>query len=289
MIASLIKTLRPHQWTKNLLLFAGLLFSHRLLSLVLLAKVLAAFGIFCLLSGAIYVINDLADLKNDQQHPLKRLRPIASGKIKPAVAKMLAAALLVISLLLSYWLNLKFSLVCIAYAGMMLSYSLYLKRIAILDVIIIAMGFVLRAVAGAMVIAVPASPWLLVCTFFLSLFLVLAKRRHELILLGNNASHHRQTLSHFSPLLLDQMISVVTGATLIAYSLYTLAPRTVAQIGSSALILTIPSVIFGIFRYLHLIYEDHQGGSPEIAVISDKPLVIDVALWLMLVVTILYF
>jgi len=271
------------------LLFAGLLFSHHLLSLVLLLKVVAAFGTFCLLSGAIYIINDLVDLKSDQQHPLKRLRPIASGKIKPAVAKMLAAALLVISLLLSYWLDLKFSLVCITYAGMMLSYSLYLKRIAILDVIIIAMGFVLRAVAGAMVIAVPASPWLLVCTFFLSLFLVLAKRRHELILLGNNASHHRQTLSHFSPLLLDQMISVVTGATLIAYSLYTLAPRTVAQIGSSALILTIPSVIFGIFRYLHLIYEDHQGGSPEIAVISDMPLVIDVALWLMLVVTILYF
>lgn len=281
--------MRPHQWTKNFLLFAGLLFSHHLLSLVLLLKVVAAFGTFCLLSGAIYIINDLVDLKSDQQHPLKRLRPIASGKIKPAVAKMLAAALLVISLLLSYWLDLKFSLVCITYAGMMLSYSLYLKRIAILDVIIIAMGFVLRAVAGAMVIAVPASPWLLVCTFFLSLFLVLAKRRHELILLGNNASHHRQTLSHFSPLLLDQMISVVTGATLIAYSLYTLAPRTVAQIGSSALILTIPSVIFGIFRYLHLIYEDHQGGSPEIAVISDMPLVIDVALWLMLVVTILYF
>jgi 4-hydroxybenzoate polyprenyltransferase len=289
MLTYFIRALRPHQWTKNFLLFAGLLFSHHLLSLVLLLKVVAAFGTFCLLSGAIYIINDLVDLKNDQQHPLKRLRPIASGKIKPAVAKMLAAALLVISLLLSYWLDLKFSLVCITYAGMMLSYSLYLKRIAILDVIIIAMGFVLRAVAGAMVIAVPASPWLLVCTFFLSLFLVLAKRRHELILLGNNASHHRQTLSHFSPLLLDQMISVVTGATLIAYSLYTLAPRTVAQIGSSALILTIPSVIFGIFRYLHLIYEDHQGGSPEIAVISDMPLVIDVALWLMLVVTILYF
>lgn len=285
----LLKSLRPHQWTKNLLLFAGLIFSHRLLSLELLAKAVAGFAIFCLISGAIYIINDLVDLKKDQQHPLKRLRPIAAGKITPGTAKMAAGTLLTISLLASLVLERKFSLVCFGYAGLMIGYSLYLKRIAILDVIIIAMGFVLRAVAGVVVIQVEISPWLLVCTLFLSLFLVLAKRRHELVLLGNEANHHRPSLSKYSPHLLDQMIAVVTGATLIAYALYTLAPRTVTQVGSSALIVTIPFVIFGIFRYLYLVYETNQGGNPEIVVISDKPLVMDALLWIGVVVVILYF
>ena len=284
----IIKTLRPHQWTKNFLLFAGLIFSHHLLTLVLLVKVLAAFGIFCLISGAIYIINDLVDLNKDQQHPLKRQRPIAAGKIKPGTAKMLAGMLLVVSLVASYLLDAKFSLVCLGYAGLMIGYSVYLKKVAILDVIIIAMGFVLRAVAGAVVIDVVVSPWLLVCTLFLSLFLVLTKRRHELVLLGAEANHHRHSLSQYSPHLLDQMIAVAAGATLIAYSLYTLAPRTTDLAGSKALIVTIPFVIFGVFRYLYLVYEDNQGGAPEIAVISDKPLVIDVVLWVAVVVAILY-
>jgi len=280
--------LRPHQWTKNLLLFAGLIFSHHLLSLVLLGKVVVAFAIFCLLSGAIYIINDLVDLKNDQQHPLKRQRPIAAGKIKPGTAKLAAVALLTISLLVSFVLEPEFSLVCFGYSGLMINYSLYLKRIAILDVIIIAMGFVLRAVAGAVVIDVVVSPWLLVCTLFLSLFLVLSKRRHELVLLGAEANHHRHSLSQYSSHLLDQMIAVSAGATLIAYSLYTLAPRTTDLVGSKALIVTIPFVIFGVFRYLYLVYEDNQGGAPEIAVFSDKPLVIDVVLWVAVVVAVLY-
>lgn len=289
MLQSILKTLRPHQWTKNFLLFAGLIFSHRLFSLVLFTRTLAAFGIFCLVSGAIYIINDLIDLKKDRQHPLKRLRPIASGKISPSTAKGLAGVLMVISLLLAYLLDRNFWLVCACYAGLMIGYSIYLKQIAILDVIIIAMGFVLRAVAGTVVIAVSISPWLLVCTLFLSLFLVLAKRRHELLLLGKEANHHRQTLSQYSPLLLDQMIAVVTGATTIAYALYTLAPRTVAQVGSSALIATVPFVIFGIFRYLYLIYEGNHGGSPELVILSDKPLVLNVVLWIAVAVAILYF
>ncbi|MDZ7330981.1 MAG: decaprenyl-phosphate phosphoribosyltransferase [candidate division KSB1 bacterium] len=288
MFRAILRTLRPHQWTKNFLLFAGLIFSHRLFSLVLFTRTLAAFGIFCLISGAIYIINDLIDLKKDQQHPLKRLRPIASGKISPRTAKRLAGVLLVISLLLAYRLDRSFWLVCAGYAGLMIGYSIYLKQIAILDVIIIAIGFVLRAVAGAVVIAVSISPWLLVCTLFLSLFLVLSKRRHELVLLGKEANHHRQSLSQYSPYLLDQMISVVTGSTLIAYALYTLAPRTTALVGSSYLIVTIPFVIFGIFRYLYLVYEGSQGGNPEIAIFSDQLLVVDVVLWVVVVVVILY-
>jgi len=271
------------------LLFAGLLFSHHLLSLVLLLKVVAAFGTFCLLSGAIYIINDLVDLKKDQQHPLKRLRPIAAGKLSVSLAKKAAAILFIGSLALAYKLDVRFALICLGYAGMMLSYSFYLKRIAILDVIVISLGFVLRAVAGVVAIRVEVSPWLLVCTLFLSLFLVLSKRRHELMLLGSGANNHRQSLSQYSPHLLDQMIAVVTGSTLIAYALYTLAPRTTAMVGSSSLMVTIPFVIFGIFRYLYLVYEGNQGGNPEIVIISDKPLVIDVALWVMVVILILYF
>ncbi len=288
MTLAVIKSLRPHQWIKNFLLFAGIVFSHRMLVLVLLAKALAAFGIFCLITGAIYIINDLIDLKNDQQHPLKRQRPIASGRIPIRVARYLAAALLALGLIFAYWLNTKFALVCLGYAILMICYSAHLKKIAILDVIIIALGFVLRAVAGTVAIEVPASPWLLVCTLFLSLFLVLAKRRHEVMLLGKDANHHRQSLSHYSPHLLDQMISGATGVTLIAYAMYTLAPQTVAQVGSSAMITTIPFVIFGIFRYLYLVYENNLGGAPETAVISDRPLVIDVVLWMLVVVLILY-
>ncbi|MDZ7342107.1 MAG: decaprenyl-phosphate phosphoribosyltransferase [candidate division KSB1 bacterium] len=288
MLIELIKSLRPHQWTKNFLLFAGLIFSHRLFSLVLFTRTLAAFGIFCLISGAIYIINDLIDLKKDQQHPLKRLRPIASGKIPIDLAKRLATALLLTSLFLAFWLDKKFALVCLGYVGLMICYSAYLKRIAIWDVLIIALGFVLRAIAGAVVINVPSSPWLLICTLFLSLLLALAKRRHELMLLGKEANHHRQSLTQYSPHLLDQMISGITGATLIAYALYTLAPRTFAQGAPNSMVVTIPFVIFGIFRYLFLVYEDNQGGAPEITFISDMPLLIDVALWAIAVVSILY-
>lgn len=288
MLIDLIKSIRPHQWTKNFLLFAGIIFSHHLLSLVLIAKVLAAFGIFCLISGAIYIINDLIDIEKDQQHPLKRLRPIASGKISPGIARGLASALLVISLLLAYWVDLRFWLVCAGYAGLMIGYSVYLKQIAILDVIIIAMGFVLRAVAGAVVIAVSISPWLLVCTLFLSLFLVLSKRRHEMVLLGDEANHHRQSLAEYSPQLLDQMIAVVTGSAVIAYTLYTLAERTIAVVGTSHLIVTVPVVIFGMFRYLYLVYKGNQGGNPELVIFSDKPLLVDVMLWVVLVGVILY-
>ncbi len=288
MPVDLIKSLRPHQWTKNFLLFAGLIFSHHLLDLVLLGKALAAFGIFCLISGSIYIINDLVDLKKDQQHPLKRQRPIAAGKIKPGTAKMAAGALLTISLLASFGLELEFALVCFGYAGLMIGYSLYLKRIAILDVIIIAMGFVLRAVAGVVVIQVEISPWLLVCTLFLSLFLVLCKRRHEMVLLGEEANNHRQSLAEYSSQLLDQMIAVVTGSAVIAYTLYTLADRTIAMVGTSHLIVTVPLVIFGVFRYLYLVYKGNQGGNPELVIFSDRPLLVDVVLWVILVIVILY-
>lgn len=285
----LIKSLRPHQWSKNFLLFAGLIFSHQLFSWVLLADVLLGFAIFCLLSGGIYIVNDLVDLNNDQQHPLKRQRPIAAGKLSVALAKKVVVVLLIGCLALAYLLNVHFALVCLTYAGMMLAYSAFLKKIAILDVIVISLGFVLRAVAGVVIIAVEISPWLLVCTLFLSLFLVLCKRRHEMLLLGDGAKVHRQSLSEYSPRLLDQMIAVVTGSAVIAYTLYTLADRTIEVVGTSHLIVTIPLVIFGVFRYLYLVYKGNQGGNPDLVIFSDLPLLVDVVLWIVVVVVILYF
>ena len=271
------------------MLFAGLVFSHRLFSWLLLADVLLGFAIFCLLSGGIYIVNDLIDLKKDQQHPLKRKRPLAAGKLSVSLAKKTAVVLLLGSLALAYLLDLYFALICLTYAGMMLAYSVYLKKIAILDVIVISLGFVLRAVAGVVIIEVEISPWLLVCTLFLSLFLVLSKRRHEMVLLGDEANNHRQSLSEYSPQLLDQMIAVVTGSAVIAYTLYTLADRTIEVVGTSYLIVTVPLVIFGVFRYLYLVYKDNQGGNPELVIFSDKPLLVDVVLWVVVVVVILYF
>ena len=271
------------------MLFAGLVFSHRLFSWLLLADVLLGFAIFCLLSGGIYIVNDLIDLKKDQQHPLKRKRPLAAGKLSVSLAKNTAVFLLIVSLALAYLLDVHFALICLTYAGMMLAYSAFLKKIAILDVIVISLGFVLRAVAGVVIIEVEISPWLLVCTLFLSLFLVLSKRRHEMVLLGDEANNHRQSLSEYSPQLLDQMIAVVTGSAVIAYTLYTLADRTIEVVGTSYLIVTVPLVIFGVFRYLYLVYKDNQGGNPELVIFSDKPLLVDVVLWVVVVVVILYF
>ncbi|MBN1351161.1 decaprenyl-phosphate phosphoribosyltransferase [candidate division KSB1 bacterium] len=283
-----LKALRPQQWSKNLLLFAGIVFSHNLLVPGRMLRALAAFVIFCLLSGAIYLVNDLFDIEEDRQHPLKRQRPLAAGAISKMQATLFALMLLLLCTGSAFVLHHCFGMVAALYALSLIAYSAYLKRVVILDVIIISAGFVLRAAAGAIVINVVISPWLLACTFFMALFLALAKRRHELTFHGVTENCRRTSLTEYSPLLLDQMIAIVTASTMVSYALYTMAPRTIEVAGTHYLIITLPFVVFGIFRYLYLVYRENQGGNPEMIIFSDKPLFIDVILWIIVIILILY-
>jgi 4-hydroxybenzoate polyprenyltransferase len=284
----LLVSLRPEQWTKNLLVFAGLLFGGRLTDPDAVARATATFVVFCALSGVVYLFNDVADREADTQHPLKRMRPIASGQlpVKAALvtAGLLAAAALQAALLLSPVL----AVVGAVYVTLLLMYSAGLKNVVILDVLAIAAGFVLRAVAGAVAVAVPISQWLLVCTTLLALFLALSKRRHELTLLGEGATEHRRILQEYTPYLLDQMVAVVTASTLIAYCVYATSPDTAHRLGTDRLGLTIPFVLYGIFRYLYLVHQKHGGGSPAAMLVTDRPLLACVALWAVSVALILY-
>lgn len=276
-VHAVLRELRPKQWTKNVLVFAGLVFSYNLLDITQLGSTLVAFLVFCGLSSASYVINDLADLEQDRLHPLKRMRPLASGALSPAFGRTLAVALLLVSLFVAVVLSRPFFAVALAYFLLVFCYSFYLKRIVLLDVFAIAGGFVLRAVAGVVVIGVSFSPWLLVCTVLLSLFLALAKRRHELVLLEGGASSHRQILDEYSKIFLDQMIAIVTSSTVIAYSLYTFSAQNVPD--DQSMMLTIPFVLYGLFRYLYLIYQRNEGGNPETLLLKDRPLLASVLLW----------
>jgi 4-hydroxybenzoate polyprenyltransferase len=283
------RSMRPRQWTKNLILFAALIFSQNIFSPLLLFRTVAAFAIFCFLSGCVYIINDLLDLKQDQIHPIKSKRPLASGKLKPATAVIAAIALFCLSFgSAAAFTNLTFMLVALIYFVLQLAYSTLLKHVVILDVFCIAAGFVLRAIGGAEVIDVPFSTWLLFCTMLLSLFLALSKRRHELLLLEDDAVHHRKILFEYSPYLLDQMISVVTASTVITYTLYTVSEDTVSKFGTDRLKFTIPFVLYGIFRYLYLIHQKNEGGSPEHVLLNDLPLIICILLYGLTVGLILY-
>lgn len=283
------RSMRPRQWTKNLILFAALIFSQNIFSPLLLFRTVAAFAIFCFLSGCVYIINDLLDLKQDQIHPIKSKRPLASGKLKPATAVIAAIALFCLSFgSAAAFTNLTFMLVALIYFVLQLAYSTLLKHVVILDVFCIAAGFVLRAIGGAEVIDVPFSTWLLFCTMLLSLFLALSKRRHELLLLEDDAIHHRKILFEYSPYLLDQMISVVTASTVITYTLYTVSEDTVSKFGTDRLKFTIPFVLYGIFRYLYLIHQKNEGGSPEHVLLNDLPLIICILLYGLTVGLILY-
>jgi len=287
-IKYLILTLRPRQWTKNLILFAGLIFSQNLFNPVLFSKTLYAFLVFCLLSGAVYLVNDIIDIEKDRLHPEKKKRPLASRKLSLKVAKGTAIGLPIICLLLSYVLNLQFLLVSVSYYLLMLAYSFFLKKKVILDVMTIAFGFVLRALAGAVAIQVEVSSWFLICTILLALFLGLAKRRHELRLLEGKAAAHRESLSSYSPQLLDQLIAAVTSSTILAYALYTQGAETVARFGTKNMVYTLPFVVYGIFRYLYLMYVKEHGGSPEKVLFSDKPMLANVFLYLIAASVILY-
>jgi 4-hydroxybenzoate polyprenyltransferase len=251
-------------------------------------KALIAFVVFCVLSGTVYLINDVLDREQDRRHPLKAKRPIASGALSLRVAVVSAVVLGAGALAVAFMLGIPFFAASAAYLALQLAYSLFLKHIVILDVMTIAAGFTLRAVAGGAAIMVPVSHWLVLCTTLLALFLALGKRRHELVLLAGHATEHRRILEDYSPYLLDQMISVVTASTLIAYAFYTISPETTERFGTSLLSLTIPFPLYGIFRYLYLVHQKEMGGSPSDLLLEDRPLLACIGLWAAGIVLIIY-
>ncbi len=285
---ALLVSLRPHQWPKNLFVLAALAFSKHLFEADAVLRAGLAFLVFCALSGAVYLVNDLADLESDRLHPQKRRRPLASGALSVRTARLAAALLFAAGLVGSLALGPAFAAAGLAYVVLNLAYSFGLKHVVILDVLAISLGFVLRAVAGALAIAVHFSSWLLVCTILVALFLSLAKRRHELVSLDSAASDHRRILAEYTPYLLDQMIAVVTASCLTAYAFYTMAPETVEKYQTERLALTIPFVLYGIFRYLYLVHRREEGGSPSDVLLTDRPLLVAVALWAVAVVVIIY-
>lgn len=287
-IRLLLISLRPEQWTKNLFVFAGALFGGHLFDLPGMARAIAAFVIFCALSGVVYIVNDLADRTADQRHPLKRMRPIASGRLAPTTALVTAMILGLSALGASLLLSPLFALLASGYIALLLLYSALLKHLVIIDALTIAAGFVLRAAAGAVAVFVPISHWLLVCTTLLALFLVLSKRRHEITLLADGATTHRPILEEYSPYLLDQMIAVVTASTLVAYSVYAISTETAERLHTTRLGLTIPFVLYGIFRYLYLVHQKRAGGSPADLLLTDRPLLACVGLWALCVALLLY-
>jgi len=286
-VHGLFVSLRPEQWTKNLIVFAALIFGHRLLDPAAVGLSLAAFLIFCALSSSTYLINDVMDRTADRRHPLKRLRPIAAGDVSPAAALTAALVLGGAALVAATWVHPTFGLIAAGYLTLFAAYSRVLKHVVILDVLTIAIGFVLRAAAGAVAISVPMSQWLLVCTILLALFLGLSKRRHELTLLADSARGHRRILEEYNPYLLDQMIGVVTASTLMAYIIYCTSPETIEKFGTNRLVLTTPFPIYGIFRYLYLVHQ-RGSGSPSEVLLTDRPLVACIALWGLAVVAIIY-
>jgi len=283
-----LASLRPEQWTKNLFVFAGVLFGGLLFDIRAIGRATAAFLIFCALSGVVYLLNDLVDREADQRHPLKRLRPIASGKLSTRTALVAAAVLGIGAIAAALMLSPMFAALAAAYVVLLVTYAFVLKHLVIIDALTIAAGFVLRAAAGAVAVSVPISHWLLVCTTLLALFLVLSKRRHELTLLADGATTHRPILNEYSPYLLDQMIAVVTASTLVAYSVYATSTETAERLHTSRLGLTIPFVLYGIFRYLYLVHQKRAGGSPADLLLTDRPLLACVGLWALAVALILY-
>jgi 4-hydroxybenzoate polyprenyltransferase len=285
---NILLSLRPSQWTKNLVVFAALGLGQRLLDAPSVLYAVAAFGIFCVLSGVVYLINDVADREADRRHPVKRNRPIASGALPVGVALATALALGSGALVAAFALRPLFGVLAATYVALLALYSGPLKHIVVIDVLTIAIGFVLRAAAGAVAIAVPISPWLYVLTILLALFLALSKRRHELVLLADRATGHRPILEEYSPYLLDQMISVATASTIVAYAFYTVSPETIEKFHTNLLGLTLPFPLYGIFRYLYLVHQKEGGGSPTDMLLTDRPLLLCVALWAVAVALIIY-
>ena len=284
--ASVTRAMRPAQWLKNGIVFAGLVFGGKLLEPDAVVSAALAALAFCLLSGGFYLVNDVRDRDADRLHPVKRLRPVAAGELTPRIAGVLGALLVAIAITASALLDLRLLLVFLAYAGLMTAYNLGLKEIAILDVFAIASGFVLRAVAGAIAVDVSISPWLLVCTVLLALLIGFGKRRHELVAL-DNAPGHRRNLGVYNQAMLDQSVAVTAAGTLIAYAVYTFDSESAQY--HHRMMLTIPFVAYGVFRYLYLLYFGGKGGAPEAMLLTDRPLVAAVATWAIVSAILFYF
>ena len=285
-VKEIVISMRPKQWLKNAFVFAGLIFSKSFMDADQVVRTVFAFVLFSLLSGSVYIINDIVDKERDRLHPRKSSRPVASGRLNANAALICSLVLAAASLLLGFILDFGLFAVLGAYFLLVLGYSLKFKNYIIIDVILIAAGFVLRTVGGALVIDVRISPWLLVCTTLLALFIALNKRRSELVVLSENAAGHRRILEEYTPELIDRMLSVVTSTTVMAYSLYTF------NAGKSYyMMLTIPFVLYGIFRYQYLASKGDLGGSPELALLKDRPLFVNVALWVIssIVIVALFF
>jgi 4-hydroxybenzoate polyprenyltransferase len=289
LFSALLKSMRPKQWTKNFLLFAGVIFTGKLNDMSLLLRSVAGFFIFCALSGVVYIINDLKDIESDREHPKKKKRPIAAGKISEKTAFAFVFIIGIPALILSFILGLHFGFCAVGYVCLVVLYSIKLKHYVILDLMLVALGFVIRAVAGIEAIAIPGNvpeitPWFLACTLFLALFLAMCKRRHEIILLNDNAKNHRKVLEEYSPAFLDQMVSVTTSATIISYALWSIT----GKFAQYNMIYTLPFVIYGIFRYLYNVYLKEEGGAPEVILLKDRSLQIAILLWIITTVSLLY-
>ncbi len=288
LVSSMIKATRPKQWTKNGALFVALMFSQHLLDPRYVGLSIGGFVVFCLLCSSIYLLNDIVDLDKDRKHPLKCKRPLAAGEITVSQSWFTAGLLLLLALGGGFALAPAFGWVVVSYFLLQVAYSYVLKNEVIIDTFSIAASFFLRVIGGAYVIDVEVSSWLLVCTFFISLFMALSKRRHELILLDDEAKEHRKVLRRYDVLLLDQMISVVTAGTVILYAVYTLSDETVQRFGSDNLKYTIPFVLYGIYRYLYLVYRKQKGGSPEMILLTDGATIINLILYAITVAIVIY-
>ena len=287
-MTGLVLSLRPRQWTKNLIVFAGVIFGPKLDDPSAVSAATLGFFVFCFLSGVVYLVNDVRDRDADRLHPVKRLRPIAAGQLSPATALLAAAIIAAVTLVAAFSLSFSFGLVAGIYLAVMTLYSTALKHLVILDVLTIAFGFVLRAWAGAEVVGVQFSHWLLLLALLLALFIGFSKRRAELVTLAEDAAGHRRSLAEYSPLLLDQMIGIVAAITLLAYALYTIDPETVAKFHTDRLLWTFPFPLYGMFRYLYLVHQRDGGGDPAEMLLTDRPLMACVLLCGLAVVAIIY-
>lgn len=287
-IAALIECMRPSQWIKNGFVLAPLVFSARLAHPETVGRELLAFLAFCLAASGVYLLNDTMDWREDQVHPTKRLRPIPSGRLSPAVAAMLGALSMVVSLAAGFYLNRVTGLLLLTYLAVNVLYSFWLKHVPITDLMCIALGFVFRVMTGASAINVQASHWLLICTFLLALFLGIGKRRHEVLLLAADSSRHRKVLEDYTIPWLDQAGTLLAGASLVAYALYTVSPETQARFGTDRLIYTLPFVVYGILRYLYLIHVGERNGNPTTALTSDIQLLACVCAWALACIGIIY-
>lgn len=276
----MLDSLRMHQWVKNLLLFAGIVFSGQLTNPVSLLIACAACAVFCLASSGVYLLNDIADRDADRRHPVKRHRPLASGNLSAGVAATVCLLLLTLSVCGGFAIGYAFGCLVCVYVGQNLAYSMALKRVAILDIMMVAGGFVIRAVAGAVAISSTASPWLVICSMMLALFVACGKRRHELNLLKSHAGDHRENLTEYTPELLDLMMAITGCAGVMTYVLYALSPWAYARNGSFALALTVPTVLYGVFRFLYLVHRKEAGGEPSRLFVMDKGLLFNGLVWL---------